>query len=109
MGRRAPTSPFSSNPIPFNIEPVTTMTQAQLTLPLAPAARVRHGRPVSARPEDEVVYETVRALRRLGRQVYRAGADHKVDGRLLSTRQLIELACSLDRGAGTATESDPST
>jgi hypothetical protein len=112
MARLAPTSQFSPIPTLFTIEPLITMTQAQLTLPFAPPARVRHGRSVAARPEDDMVHGAVLALRRLGHQVYRAGADHKVDGRLLSTRQLAALAGSAARHtvrAASAAKSDPST
>ena len=74
------------------MSPMPTGTQAQLALPFDLPPRVRHGRAVIARPEDGMLHEAVIALRRLGHQVYRAGADHKVDGRLLSTSQLLAVA-----------------
>ncbi len=70
------------------------MTDTQLFLPFQPPARIRHGRPVEPRAENEALYDAILVLRRAGRQVYRAGADHKVDGRLLSTRELFALAAS---------------
>jgi hypothetical protein len=70
------------------------MTETQLFLPFQPPSRIRHGRPVEARAENEALYAAVLTLRRAGRQVYRAGADHKVDGRLLSTHDLLALAAS---------------
>ncbi|MEI9983618.1 MAG: hypothetical protein WDN69_10695 [Aliidongia sp.] len=65
---------------------------SQLMLPLEPTPRLRHGRIVEPHAEAEGLYDAVLILRRHGRTVYRAGAEHKVDGRLLSTRQLLALA-----------------
>lgn len=50
----------------------------QLVLALDSAKRVRHGRRVRARAEDELVYQAVVALRKIGHRVYRAGAFHRV-------------------------------
>lgn len=44
------------------------------------------------RPEEEAVMTAVITLRRTGRQVYAGGRAHQVDGRLLSTDQLLALA-----------------
>ena len=65
---------------------------AQLDLPFDPPARVRYGKRVGARAEDSAIYDAVLAFRRAGIPVYRAGAEHKVGDRLLSTPQLLELA-----------------
>ena len=43
-------------------------------------------------PEAPDLYAAVVALRRNGLTVYAAGDSHKVDGRLLSSRDLIRLA-----------------
>jgi hypothetical protein len=66
----------------------------QLDLPLGRPTRTRRGRAVAARPEDEAVHEAVMSLRRQGIPVYRAGADHKVGDRLLTTADLIAVAKS---------------
>ena len=66
----------------------------QLDLPLGPPSRTRRGREVAARPEDEAVHAAVLLLRRRGIPVYRAGADHKVGDRLLTTADLIAVANS---------------
>ena len=71
------------------------MPPAQLVLPLDPPLRLRYGQVVEPRAETDELYRAVMSLRRTGRTVYRAGADHQVDGRLLSTRQLVALALSL--------------
>ncbi len=73
------------------------MTETQLLFPFQPPARIRHGRPVEPRAENEALYAAILALRRAGWPVYRAGADHKVDGRLLSTRDLFALAAEVTR------------
>ena len=67
---------------------------SQLTLPLAPALRVRHGRRVSPQAESDDLYAAVLFLRRdAGRTVYRAGAEHQVDGEsFLSTREQLDFA-----------------
>jgi hypothetical protein len=70
------------------------MKQPPFTLPFEPVRRVRHGRPVEPHAEDEKLHQAVVALRHAGHVVYRAGADHKVDGRLLSTSQLYAVAVS---------------
>lgn len=61
-------------------------------LDLAQQPRVRNGRHVVATPENEGVYEAIMVLRRAGISVYRAGALHKVDGRLLTTNEMINVA-----------------
>jgi len=61
-------------------------------LDLAPQPRIRHGRHAAATPENEGVYEAIMKLRRAGVSVYRAGALHKVDGRLLTTSEMIKTA-----------------
>jgi hypothetical protein len=66
----------------------------QLDLPLGPPTRTRRGREAAIRPEDRAVHEAVLLLRRRGIPVYRAGADHKVGERLLSTADLIAVAKS---------------
>jgi hypothetical protein len=69
----------------------------QLDLPFGPPRRVRYGQSVAPRPEDEALHRAVLALRRAGQPVYRAGADHKVGDRLVSTPQLLALAEALPR------------
>jgi hypothetical protein len=65
---------------------------SQLGLPFDSPRRVRHGRPVAARPESAELHAAVLALRWGGSAVYRAGADHKVGDRLVNTTQLLALA-----------------
>ena len=72
----------------------------QLPLPFTPPRRVRHGRQVVSRPERTEVHDAVIALRRASFAVYRAGADHKVGDRLLSTQQLLRLARAIARRSG---------
>jgi len=55
-----------------------------------PPYTARH-RPAGVQREDERLYRAVRALRLAGRKVYRAGALHRVDERLLTTNELIIL------------------
>jgi hypothetical protein len=45
--------------------------------------------------EKKAVFDAVVRLRRAGRQVYAAGRDHRVDGKLLSTAQLLAIAALL--------------
>lgn len=71
----------------------------QLDLPFDAPARVRYGKRVGARAEDSAIYEAVLAFRRAGIPVYRAGAEHKVGDRLLSTPQLLGLARALSAGS----------
>jgi hypothetical protein len=63
----------------------------QLVLALDSGKRVRHGRPVLPRAEDELVYRVVIALRRAGHRVYRSGAYHRVGDRAVTTKQLLAL------------------
>lgn len=64
----------------------------QFPLPFADVPRTARHRPVSAYREDPAVYAAVIALRESGRRVYRSGGLHKVDGRLLTTAELLRLA-----------------
>ena len=52
---------------------------------------------MTVRPESDTLYEVIVILRRHGHAVYRAGADHLVDGKRLSADQLLHLrtACGL--------------
>jgi hypothetical protein len=68
---------------------------AQLDLPLDSTPRLRRGQVVEPRAETDELYRAVMSLRCTARTVYCAGADHQVDGRLLSTRQLVVLAHSV--------------
>lgn len=61
----------------------------QLALFEPPPQRRRSG------AEDHMLIEAVRKLRKSGHQVYAAGRAHQVDGKLLSTKQLLELAAAL--------------
>lgn len=63
----------------------------QLPLDLGVPPRTARRRPVQARPEEDDVYDAVSALRAAGRAVYRSGALHRVDGKLLTTAQLLRL------------------
>jgi len=56
-----------------------------------PPRTARH-RPVGVQREDAALYRAVETLRAAGRRVYRAGALHRVDGRLLTTAELLRLA-----------------
>ena len=69
-----------------------TRRPSESPLPLDAAPRVRHGKAVMPQAEDAAVHDAVLALRRAGIPVYRSGAQHKVGGRLLSTRQLLARA-----------------
>lgn len=60
----------------------------QLPLDLGVPPRTARHRPVQAHPEAVEVYGAVEALRAAGHSVYRAGALHQVDGKLLTTEQL---------------------
>ncbi|MTJ80595.1 MAG: hypothetical protein F8N37_06200 [Telmatospirillum sp.] len=66
-------------------------------LALFETPRQRHRR---SRAEEQTVFEAVRLLRRLGHQVYAAGRAHQVDGKLLSTDQLLNLAQALALASG---------
>lgn len=48
-----------------------------------------------SKPEGQAIVDAVHKLRALGRQVYAAGHAHQVDGKLLSTAQLLALAAAL--------------
>lgn len=62
----------------------------QLALPFE--APSRSGRRVAASGrETDDVYDAVAGLRAAGRQVYRAGGLHQVDGQLLDSRELRRL------------------
>lgn len=62
----------------------------------------RAGRRVAAcGRETDDVYGAVTGLRAAGRQVYRSGGLHQVDGRLLNSRELLQLhEAELRRRAG---------
>jgi hypothetical protein len=62
------------------------MKEKQLALFEDPPQRRRR------RKIDPSVVEAIGVLRRRGCQVYAAGRDHQVDGKLLSTAQLLALA-----------------
>lgn len=64
------------------------MKEDQLALFEPPPQRRRSG------SEDRMLVEAVRRLRKNGHQVYAAGRSHQVDGNLLSTAQLLELAAA---------------
>lgn len=67
------------------------MSNSQMRLPLGPPPpRPRY----RERPE---LYEAVRRLRRVGMQVFRSGRLHKVNGRLLTSRDLQRLAAAFAR------------
>lgn len=63
----------------------------QLALDLGVPPRTARRRPVQACPEAAEVYVAVGALRAVGCAVYRSGALHQVDGKLLTTAQLLGL------------------
>lgn len=67
----------------------------QEPLPLGEVLRTARRRPVAIRPEDPHVYSAVQELRAAGLTVYRSGANHKVDGSLLDTPQLLRLAMAV--------------
>ena len=66
-----------------------TVREKQLALFEPPAQRRRAGR------EEDRIFDAVRRLRKAGSAVYAAGRDHQVDGRLLTTPQLLAIAASL--------------
>lgn len=70
----------------------------QLPLALGAPPRTSRHRPAQPAPEDPAVYLAVLALRGVGRWVYRSDAQHRVDGRLLSSAQLLRLARHVMRG-----------
>lgn len=63
----------------------------QLPLDLGQPPRTARHRPVRAQREEPGVYQAVEALRVSGRRVYRNGALHQVDGKLLTTAELMRL------------------
>lgn len=63
----------------------------QMSLDLGQPPRTARRRAVQARPEEADVYEAVAGLRGAGLAVYRNGALHLVDGKLLTTAQLLQL------------------
>jgi hypothetical protein len=67
------------------------MKDGQMTLFEPPRQRRRSS------AEDPAVFEAVLRLRKVGHQVYTAGRAHQVDGRLLSTSQLLATAAALAR------------
>lgn len=78
---------------------------AQLGLDLGVPPRTARHRPVAVQPETEALYRAVQALRAAGHRVYRSGALHRVDDRLLTTADLIRLRradprCGLPEGEG---------
>jgi hypothetical protein len=44
--------------------------------------------------EPEMVLDAVTVLRKVGHRVYAAGRDHQVDGKLLSSVQLLAMAAA---------------
>ncbi|WP_244939509.1 hypothetical protein, partial [Azospirillum doebereinerae] len=69
-------------------------------LPLdAPPRTARH-RPVAVQREDAALYRAVEVLRAAGWRVYRAGALHRADDRLLTTAELRRLARTITRNRG---------
>jgi hypothetical protein len=66
----------------------------QVDLPFRPAGRVRRGKVVAARPEQLALYEAVLLLRKAGYRVRRAGVNHLVDDRHLSSTELLKLAAA---------------
>lgn len=63
----------------------------QLPLDLGVPARTARHRPVQVQPEEPCVYRAVEALRAAGLRVYRNGALHLVDDKLLTTAELMRL------------------
>ncbi len=64
------------------------MGDQQMGLFEAPPQRRRAAR------ESKMVLDAVATLRKLGHRVYAAGHQHQVDGKLLSTAQLLDLAAA---------------
>ena len=75
----------------------------QPSLPLSAPPRTARHRAVAPRPEREPLYQAILALRRHGHVVYRAGADHQVDGKRLSDDQLLRLSEALGQTPACAT------
>ncbi len=69
-------------------------------LPLTDPPRTARHRPVGVQREAETLYHAVEVLRAVGRRVYRCGALHRVDGRLLTTADLLRLARAERRTGG---------
>ena len=66
------------------------MGGVQMALEISTAQRVsRHS---TGDRHAAGLYAAVLALRAVGRRVYRCGALHQVDGRLLTTHELLKLA-----------------
>ena len=63
----------------------------QLPLDLGVPPRTARHRPVQVQPEEPGVYRAVEVLRAAGLRVYRNGALHLVDGKLLTTAELMRL------------------
>lgn len=70
------------------------MKEAPLPLRYGPAL-VRHRKEVDARPEAVDLYQAIVALRHSGRTVYRSGANHKVDGAVLTYQELLRLHAAI--------------
>lgn len=71
----------------------------QLPLDLGVPPRTARHRPVKPQREDEGLYRAILILRESGRRVYRSGALHHVDERLLSAGDLVQLANTVSRVA----------
>lgn len=63
----------------------------QLPLDLGLPPRTARRRPAPTQREEPGVYQAVEALRAAGMRVYRNGALHQVDGKLLTTAELMRL------------------
>ncbi len=63
----------------------------QFRLDLGDPPRTARHRPVQPQREADALYRAVQALRAAGHRVYRCGALHRVDERLLTTADLIRL------------------
>ena len=64
----------------------------QMDLPVTTAQRVRRR---SVERHVAGLYAAVLTLRAVGRRVYRCGGLHQVDGRLLTTPELLRLAAAI--------------
>jgi len=97
---RAPTAPN---------RPVRLIRRKRVAAPVPqpldlgePPRTARH-RPVGVQREAATLYRAVETLRAAGRRVYRCGALHRVDGRLLTTAELLRLARAERRTEGERT------
>lgn len=87
-GAAVPPAAMAAAPAPRRR--AASVGEVQMALKVSTAQRVR--RHSTGDRHAAGLYAAVLALRAVGQRVYRCGALHQVDGRLLTTRELLKLA-----------------